>query len=478
MLIRRTLQTLPAQLLSPLAQFASVLIWTHIASSDTIGAATLITGQQELVRALFLGWWSQYALRFVGEQGAAIERFASTSVRVLAVSAVAQMVFALCLLVWLVSAQPSGLLVLGTAAFVALRGINQHQATVAAALGRALDYNVLSLCGPVLGLGLGCAMLLAYGDNPAFPVLGYAAGEALGGVYSLRRASWVGVDNGFDRPILRQAFEYGAPLLLSGVLAWLAVNLTRYLVDYRLGLAAAGQFAVGFGLGQRAAAIAAMLVTAAALPMAIRRMQESGLERSMQQLADNCALLLAVMLPSLLGLHLVSPDLIRLAVSSDFQQSTQAILPWALISGGMFAFIYNYLNHYFLVTVRPRPLVLVDVSLVVLTFALFFPCMALWGLSGGVVAMALAASGVAGAMLFYLVGRRELQFPTAHCLKVSACCAVMAGAILIKPVLAERLLNLAGNIMVGGLAYVLAMMLAYHRMLRSMLQQRRAPARS
>jgi O-antigen/teichoic acid export membrane protein len=461
MLIIKTLKLLPAQLLSPLAQFASILIWTHIASSETIGVVTLVSGQQELIRTILLAWWSQYALRFIGEAQGNGKIFQSTSNSILLFSALAQGIASVILLHFFVVSEPEFLLILSVMLFVVLRCINQHNVNIAAARSQTLDYNILSIVGPVLGLGIGAFLLFLLGDNPAYPLLGYALGESIGLIYSLARSQsgWVGWQ--IDYSILKQAYSYSLPLIISGALAWSAGNLSRYIIDHELGVAAAGDFAVGFGLGQRAAALAAMLVTAAGLPLAIRRMQESGTHAAMQQLADNCALLLATMLPCLVGLYLVSPDLVQLVVSKKFHKVTLDILPWALLSGGLYSFIYNYLNHYFLVTKNTRPLIMVDGSLAMITLGLSFPLIHSLGLVGGVIAMVLAASFVVLVLMAYLLGRCELCFPLKDALKIIIATVVMAGAILIKPECINLKINLGGNILIGIIVYAATLALGY-----------------
>src|SRR6266853_1694219 len=69
--------------------------------------------------------------------------------------------------------------------------------------------------------------------------------------------------------------------------------------------ATAGLFAVGYGLGQRAAAVAAMLVTAAAFPLAVKSMEQSGSKVAMRQLANNSALLIALLAPSIAGIFML-----------------------------------------------------------------------------------------------------------------------------------------------------------------------------
>ena len=92
-----------------------------------------------------------------------------------------------------------------------------------------------------------------------------------------------------DREIVGHALRYGIPLIIGGALGWVGLNASRFIVNEMPGVAAAGLFAVGYGLGQRAAAVAAMLVTAAAFPLAVKSMEQGGSKAAMRQLADNSA---------------------------------------------------------------------------------------------------------------------------------------------------------------------------------------------
>ena len=108
-----------------------------------------------------------------------------------------------------------------------------------------------------------------------------------------------------DREIINQALHYGIPIVIGGALGWVGLNASRFIVNDMLDVAAAGLFAVGYGLGQRAAAVAAMLVTAAAFPLAVKSMEQSGIKVAMRQLAENSALLIAILGPSINGIYML-----------------------------------------------------------------------------------------------------------------------------------------------------------------------------
>src|ERR1700761_340948 len=92
MLLRNTLLYMPAQIVGPLFQLIAMIAWTHAVDEHTLGIITLVTATHELLQIVFLAWWSQYALRFLGryqETGDAA-RFYRTENAMLLGSAVAQ----------------------------------------------------------------------------------------------------------------------------------------------------------------------------------------------------------------------------------------------------------------------------------------------------------------------------------------------------------------------------------------------------
>src|SRR6185437_1232076 len=97
MLLRSTLLYLPAQIVGPLFQLVSVVVWTHIVGESTLGVITLVTATQELLQAVFLLWWYQYTLRFFGtvQDGEHADRFYRTENAVLLLSVVVQGIIAL-----------------------------------------------------------------------------------------------------------------------------------------------------------------------------------------------------------------------------------------------------------------------------------------------------------------------------------------------------------------------------------------------
>ena len=74
MLIRQTILYLPAQIVGPLAQFLSVILWTYFLSPDEMGAFALITAAQELAYTAAVFWFTLYTVRYFDKTATAADK--------------------------------------------------------------------------------------------------------------------------------------------------------------------------------------------------------------------------------------------------------------------------------------------------------------------------------------------------------------------------------------------------------------------
>src|SRR5262249_53888810 len=137
-------------------------------------------------------------------------------------------------------------------------------------------YSVVQIFGPAGGFAAGWVLIELIAPESEWVLAGFAAAQLIAVMVVLPFLDFSFRIRPLDRDILKHALHYGAPLVIGGALSWLGLNAPRFIVNDVMGVAAAGLFAVGYGLGQRAAAVAAMLVTAAAFPIAVRKMEEKG----------------------------------------------------------------------------------------------------------------------------------------------------------------------------------------------------------
>ena len=474
MLLRNTLSFLPAQVLGPAAQLLSIIAWTHMANEKVIGVVTLVTAAQDLFVTVALAWWTLFVIRTYREHDAKDSGadLNGASLVIVGFSALIQAALSIGNLLLVVQPESSLALCAVVGLFTALRGVNQYNYSLESVRLRPLDYSIYAMSGPVLGLVLGLGALAVFGPDPIWPLLGYAIGEGVGVIYGLYRGrNEPRSFKGFNR-VAREGFTYGAPLVLAGAAMWASLNLSRYIVDATLGLEAAGQFSVGFGLGQRASSVAAMAVTVVALPLAVKRAQEQGRDAALVQLAQNVALLVAVMAPALVGLWLVSPDLIKLAIGEAYWESTLALLPWSLLAGGLAAFTSHYLHHVFLLDRQTWRALGVDVATAALTAVLALWLTPAMGLVGAVLAIVGAQGVHCLGLLVYLSLRRGLILPWKHFAYTAIATALMAAAVVATPD-HHGPLSLVAKIVVGMIVYASATAFFYRDWVAGKLRARR-----
>jgi O-antigen/teichoic acid export membrane protein len=291
----------------------------------------------------------------------------------------------------------------------------------------------------------------------------------------LWRMLGLGTAFGLDRGILAIAFRYGAPLLGAAVVAWLSVNGLRVIVDKFEGAAAVGLVSVGWSLGQRATSVAAMLVTAAAYPLAVSRAVTHSRGAALKQLSQSGALLMAAIAPVAVGMLIVNRTAVDLVIGKEFQSLTVAILPIAVISGAIRNLRLHYADQTFLLCERTELTLMVCALEALLTLPLCVLGLIEFGLVGAC-AGCLAGHVLAAVFTFIVaMGRLGLPFPLAHFRKIGLATILMAVMLGVAPWPATRL-GLAVEVLCGGLFYAAMLALLYWRDLRTLFVSRLARA--
>jgi len=435
-LIRHTLAYLPAQFLGPMAQLGAVLLLTHALGAADYGLVMLIFAAQEVVFLSCLSWWTSYYLRYGGQlaaaqaasTGGAGAGLASTEAAVLLVSALAQLLVTMGIIL---ATDPSL-----SAAFLAsacaytltrsLLNFLSERARREAAIGA---YTAVQVLGPLGGLALVGGLMWLDATTPTSVLLAFAVVQAVVGLAVAARFGLLVRPGKLDREVLRSARRFGAPVVLAHSLSWLGGNAIRFVVHHGAGAAALGLLSVGWGLATRLSGVAAMVVTAAAYPLAIRAMDAGDADGARRQLADNSVLLLALLAPAGFGFWALSPGFVPWLVASEYQALTVQILPWALLGACVRNLRMHGWDQMYLLFEAPRDMVMLDViEAVTMTVA------AMVGLWWGGVAGAVAVTGAATVALavldaWHLRRRFGLVLPLAAYVRVLVAATAMAALL-------------------------------------------------
>ncbi len=434
MLLRQTILYLPAQIVGPVFQFVSAVVWTYYLPPAEMGAFALIVAAQELVYLGTLFWFGLYTVRYFDGTGGADARQSYLDTELLLFLAATAATFAAALLLpWLTSVVLTPGMVAASAVYMASRALVTHLTDRARTEADTLAYTVLQSVWPVLGLVIGLVLVEILGPTASSVLWGYAAAQVLSLLIAFARLGVGRSPRAAQRDMVQAALKYGLPLTFGAVLVWVANNGVRFVLEWTEGAAAVGLVTVGWALGLRAAGFASMLVTAAAFPLAVKRAREGGMAEGQAQLERNGVLLLAALAPAAAGLFAVSEPLVRLVIAETYREITVEVLPLAIVSGALRNFRLHFGEQVFLLNEKPEvPLVndVVDAALTVVGAGI-----GLWlgGLTG-------AVEGAAVGALVSLVGTlvvawRWYRFalPLRDGVRILAAAAVMGLAVGLLP---------------------------------------------
>ena len=482
MLIRQTLAYLPAQLLGPLAQFAAAIILTHLLDTSEYGLTMLIFANQELIYLACLAWWPIYMLRYSGTLTGEEERarLARTERGALLATAVLQLL-ATGLSIVLVAPQASASLVVGAFLFTLSRSYLNFLGERTRKDEAILAYTLVQVGAPLAGLALTVAVARTVDLHPNLVLLCFGAMQTFAGVLVAWRLRLLAGGMALDRAILGDAFAFGIPVVISSILGWGTLNGIRFILQGTLGIAALGLFSVGWGIANRLATVAAMLVTAAAYPLAVKAMEAGDADAARQQLSSNSALLLAVIAPATFGIIAIAEPLTRLMVAPEFQETTIAILPWALAGAAIRNLRMHGWDQMYLLFRALRPMLVLGSSEVLVTLVCTFIGVMMGGILGAVIGSTVAASMVALVDYLYLRTRLGLRAPLWQFLRILAAAATMFMAVRALPALGfpvrAATFDIVVAIGVGGLVYAVALPLFLPEIARKAFAMLRAHRR-
>ena len=433
----------------------------------------MIFASQELVFLVCLSWWTTFYLRYggrvVGSAMTAPELARIETAIVLSSSLVQAALTGLVILVT-DAAAPASFYACACAFTISRSWLNfLGERTRREAHIRA--YSALQIGAPLGGLVLTWVLTWALTTHtPATPaaVLGaFALSQAVVGVAVAARLRLLQWPQWPPPALWRAARDFGAPVLMSNLLSWLAGNGIRFVVHHGAGAAALGLLSVGWGLATRLAGVAAMLVTAAAYPLAVKALEGGNRAAALRQLADNSVLLLALLAPVLAVTAVLSEPMTRLLVAPEYQAMTLDVLPWALAGACLRNLRLHGWDPIYLLCEAPRAMMAID-ALDAAAMAIA-AVLGLWlgGVKGAVVATTVATALVALVDWTTLRWRFCMPTPFWRYARVLLAAALM-GAVL-QAAAAQgwrtepRWLDIAATVVVAGALYGAALVLLFPR---------------
>ena len=240
-----------------------------------------------------------------------------------------------------------------------------------------------------------------------------------------------------DKACLKQFSIYGLPLTASFALTYIVSTSDRFLLSWYLGAASSGLYAAGYDLAQQSLGMLMVVVNLASYPLVVRALETHGFEAAREQLRKQLALLLAIAIPSSVGLAICSQNIAEVILGEAFRASATMIIPWVSVTALIAGIKAFYLDLSFQLGHRTQGQVYIMLICALINVAINVILIPVLGLKGALIGSAL--SYIVGFMLSLIYGRRIFRLPPAPSGDTSKIClATFCMAASLMPIIQYR----------------------------------------
>jgi O-antigen/teichoic acid export membrane protein len=246
--------------------------------------------------------------------------------------------------------------------------------------------------------------------------------------YAFRR-DWRDVRALIDRDAFLRVSQYGVPLSLTVALTVVISSCDRFLIAGYLGEDSAGLYSVAVDFTTQTLTLLMMVINMAVFPAAVRAYEHHGREAAQEQMRSNASLLMAVGVPSVVGLCVLAPGIAHSFLGQEYRATAAGIIPLVAIGAFLAGLKAYHFDAAFQFAHRTIYQVWIVLFAAVVNVVLNLVAIPRWGINGAAGASVLAY--VVTIALTAILGRRHfaLPFPVGSCSIICLAGAAM-GAVL------------------------------------------------
>lgn len=419
MILKQSATYMAASLVAAFTGVACVAIFTRMLSPAEYGVYAIAMAKAATTAALLFTWLRLSILRFQSEGGGVDLR------RTALFGYVASALLVPLAVVFLPpSSGASTAILIATIAYTqiyALFDLGQETLRARQSVPAYVQTAILRSC---LAVVLGTAAIALFGGALAV-IAGAAVAFLLAAMLQVRSA-WAMPLAPFDKATLRKMFIYGAPLTAAGVATTVHMVFDRFALGYFQDSAAAGQFAAIADFTRQCVALPVAGVFSAIVPAIMKTFATGDDAATRRQLSESGELLIAGVLPSAVGLMIVSPHLAAVVFGAEFRAAAESAMPILALAWIAHLMSQQYVHLSFQMAEKPHLTIVHSVALVVFSACFISYGAKHYGIAG--TAVGLVASEFFGFLLGVYLTRFGHPLPAflGGIARVIAATAVMA----------------------------------------------------
>jgi O-antigen/teichoic acid export membrane protein len=471
MLIRQTSTYMVAHGTSAVLGFLSVILFTRLLTPAEYGIYVVALSVAGIISALLFTWVRLSVLRFESEGEA-------TDIRLTALAAYLMSVMTLpvALVVTVRLADVPFDKALAAIVLAAALGLFELGQEILRARLDSLAYMRATIVRAFTAIFISFSLVHA-GWGGLGLVAGVVGGYVIAALLFSPRV-WQGPRKPFDRATFRTMLGFGIPMAMSGGVFAFHSALDRLLVAYLLGDAAAGVYGASADLVRQIILFPAMSVASAIVPLAIRSLAEEGVDAVDAHLTRSGELLLAVVMPAVVGLAIVAPHFAALILGPEFRDTAASLIPILV-----FAWLFQTVSQQFVqvsfhLAKKPSLMVAHGTAILVVNLIAMALLVPRFGLIGA--AWSLVIAEAAGVVAGYVLSQKAHPLPLAWrpLVRVVFAVALMAcpTALVDRALPDGGFLTFAVTVTSGIVAYGLAAFALDLAGIRTALAERLRPA--
>lgn len=315
-----------------------------------------------------------------------------------------------------------------------------------------LGFGIMSVAKSALAFGLGWLMLsLGFGVVTVLSTLAFSL--VISSVAQLPILLKIRIRK-FRFSTLRKLFNYGGPLTLTFMMIFLIDVTGRFVLGYYHDAAAVGVFSVAYEFTQYSIGTLLAIVHLAGFPIIVKMLAQQGIAAAQQQLNKSFMLVLALALPSAIGIALLAPEISFVFFGSEYHDGVIKLMPWlalALLFSVLKSFYFDYSFQLAQSTFLQFGCVAIAAAVVVITCLLLIPTHGALG-----AAIASVAGFFSSMLLSAVLGAKAFPMPplNINILVKAAMATVIMASVIWAIQIPSPLLSLLVKITVGGIVYI------------------------
>jgi O-antigen/teichoic acid export membrane protein len=449
-MLNQTFHYMVASIISAAIGLLSAVVFTRLLSPEEYGVYVVGLSTAGIVSAMLFTWVRVSALRFQSE-GGSVDVRATVLLAYLISALAAPVAFLIATLSSSVSIERNlaavffalglGLFELGQEL---LKARMQSLAFMAASITRACVAFLLCLAAALLGGG-GLSQL-------AMVTITYFITTTLFAATIWRRPI-----AGLNISDLRTFSKFGIPITLSGIVFAIHAALDRMLVFYLMGDSAAGHYGASADLVRQIILIPATSIASATIPLAIRAFADGGARDARPHLEFSFEILLAAVLPAVVGVAFTSSYIAGIVLGSDYRETAAQIIPILAFAWLFQSISQSYVHASFHLAKKPLLTTLQGVGMLLVNLAAMPVLIAKFGLAGA--AAGLVVTEAFGMCFGWFLTRKALALPfnALQVLRIASATAIMALVLtVLKPLLPLGIVSFCTLAACGCLTYLAA----------------------